>query len=309
MTRRQYTGRDIDAITGILSSKPTPADIWYGHSILTSSLFPGSKPDPGTDYFSKENGPSVYILEAGIDPRTGQRAFPYGKYPRLLMAWIAGQVRDAEAHAAHDRADDDGTLESDAKLRRITVPSMYQLSEELRLARGGRTTRRLGEQLRLLLSAHISIRRVVQLDSVTVRDTVSLPLATGVRYKDDNGDDGLSGAEFFLSRDVWERLARESAPCDLRAASFLLSGRSVLAYDVYVWVSGASASLSHPMTLPWDWLEERFGDGQCTRWFREQFRAALERVRVVYPGARWECGPRGLTLWPGEPSVPRLPAR
>ena len=47
---------------------PDPAEIWYAHSILTTTLYPATPPPPGTDYVSKTNGNLEYLLEAGIDP-------------------------------------------------------------------------------------------------------------------------------------------------------------------------------------------------------------------------------------------------
>lgn len=57
---------------------PDSKEIWYGHSILTSTLFPATPPAEGTDFVSKDNSTVEYILEAGIDSLTRSRDFPMG---------------------------------------------------------------------------------------------------------------------------------------------------------------------------------------------------------------------------------------
>lgn len=72
----------VATISDIENRLPDSKEIWYGHSILTSTLFPATPPAEGTDFVSKDNSTVEYILEAGIDSLTRSRDFPYGKYPR-----------------------------------------------------------------------------------------------------------------------------------------------------------------------------------------------------------------------------------
>ena len=287
--------QEVPLLVDIIERQPDSKEIWYGHSILTSTLFPANPPKEGTDFVSKSNGSYEYILEAGIDPKTRRRQFPSGKYPRLIMAWMAKQIR-----AAGKRKTD--TV--DPEHRVITIPSMYRLLDELGIPYGGHTAVKVQEQLRLLLSSHISIRRTTGFSGKTFRDTVSLPLVEAVRFAEDNKDDSLSGASFVLTEEVYRRLARESAPFDTRASRFLLSGRSVLPYDVYIWLVGSMKELRHPLTVGWDWLYDRFGDGAMSMQnFRATFRRALQKVRQVYPGVNVADSRRGLTLFPSPTAV------
>ena len=137
-------------LADIESREPDSKEIWYGHSILTSTLFPPTQPAAGTDFVSKTNGTLEYVLEAGVDPEERKRKFPYGKYPRLVMAWIAKQIRAAGRHK---------TEYVDPETRTITIPSIWQLCNEMGLPHGGKTADKIQEQLRLLLSSHITIRR------------------------------------------------------------------------------------------------------------------------------------------------------
>lgn len=303
--KEKHPGRDplagLTVAADIIDRSPDPKEIWYGHSILTSTLFPATPPPEGTDYVSKSSGSVEYLLEAGIDPQTHERRFPSGKYPRLIMAWMAKQIRMAGGRR---------TDTVDPERRTITIPTIYRLLDELGLPRGGRTSEALQEQLRYLLSSHISIRVTTSDGQRTYRDSVSLPIVEAVRFAQDTVDESLSGAAFKLTRDVWDRLARESAPFDTRASSYLLSGRSVLPYDIYVWLAGSMKGLAHPVTLSWDWLHARFGDGiSGLKNFRAKFRRALQRVRVVYPGLQVDDDSRGVTLRPSPTPVPPRAAR
>lgn len=286
----------VATIEDIESRAPDSKEIWYGHSILTSTLFPPTPPDKGTDFISKSNGNYEYILEAGVDSVTRKRQFPNGKYPRLLMAWMAKQIR-----AAGKRKTD--TV--DPETRTITIPSVYQLAAEMGIPRGGTTYRRLQEQLRLLLVSHISIRRKTGFAGKEFHDTVNVQIAEAVRVAEDTNDSAMSGAAFVLTKEVYERLAQESAPFDTRATSILLSGRSVLPYDVYVWLTGTMGSLRHPLPVGWDWLYERFGDSIGSQAnFRATFKRALAKVKQVYPAVRFEVTRDGLVLFPSPTSVP-----
>ena len=212
------------------------------------------------------------------------------------MAWMAKQIRAAGKHK---------TDTVDPETRTITIPSIYQLAQEMGIQRGGTTYKRLQEQLRLLLVSHISIRRKTGFAGREFHDTVNVQIAEAVRVAEDTKDSGMSGAAFVLTKEVYERLARESAPFDTRATSILLSGRSVLPYDVYVWLTGSMKELKHDLPVSWDWLYERFGDSISDKSnFRRTFKAALEKVRQVYPAVRVDVVRNGLILHPSPTSVP-----
>ena len=62
--------------------------------------------------------------------------------------------------------------------------------------------------------------------------------------------------------------------------------------------------LRHPLTVGWDWLYDRFGDGSMSMQnFRATFRRALQKVRQVYPGVNVADSRRGLTLFPSPTAV------
>lgn len=292
--------QQLTLLDDIENRRPSPSEVWYGHSILTSTLFPATPPPENTPFVSKTNRSIEYMLEPGVDDTTRTREYPYGKYPRLLMAWMAKHIR-----AAHGEQTD--TV--DPQTYTITVPSMHQLCTEMGLGHGGKTAQRMQEQLRRLLSCRISIRRNTGfVAGRRVADVAYMPLVKRVRFVDDKNNAGFSGARFTLSKEVFERLASESAPFDTRVTAYLLQGRSVLPYDLYLWLTGSMRTLKHPLPVSWEWLYEQFGDSIDDPYqFRRIFKRALDKVREVYPEVRVEVPKRGegIVLLPSPPSVTR----
>lgn len=288
----------LDTLADIEAREPDSKEIWYSHSILTSTLFPSTQPKPDVPFVSKSNGTYSYMLEAGVDPEKLVRKYPYGKYPRLLMAWMAKQIRACGGKK---------TDVVDPEKHQITIPTIYQLCEEMGVPRGGRTADALREQLRLLLACHISIRRTTGFAGSVVSDTVSMPLVKASRNVRNKHNEDLSGATFILTDEVYERLKNESAPFDTRVSSYLLSGRSVLPYDLYVWLNGSMNRLKHDMVISWQWLYERFGDGISDESnFRKAFRRALNKVVEVYPTVNVEIRRGdGIVLHPSPTSIAR----
>lgn len=282
------TATQLELLSDIDERYPSPNEIWYGHSILTSTLFPASQPPKGTDFVSKSNRSIRYMLEAGVDDETLTREFPFGKYPRLIMAWIAKKIRSAGNHR---------TDYVDPETRTIRVPSIYALCEEMGVGHGGTTAETVSKQLRRLLACRISIRK--QTGNYLgmrkrIMDTKYIPLVEVVSTVEDDMDVNSSAVVFRLTEEVYKRLSKESAPFDTRIAAYLLSKRSVMPYDVYLWLNGSMRSLHHPLPVDWEWLHEQFGeDIEEMRVFKRKFRSALAKIRTVYPNLRVEIPPRG----------------
>ena len=58
--------RRVNLLDDIESREPNSMEIWYGHSILTATLFPPAQPSDDVDFVSKSNGRLEYMLEAGV---------------------------------------------------------------------------------------------------------------------------------------------------------------------------------------------------------------------------------------------------
>ena len=106
--------------------------------------------DPGTNgaiTWVRQNGPMCLQLNPLLDiDADGQAipAFPYGKYPRLILPWLSTQVVRREAE-----------LESDGSLTIELGDSMRDCLKLLNLPYGGKSGRLMREQARRLFGADI----------------------------------------------------------------------------------------------------------------------------------------------------------
>lgn len=296
LTKRQIDDANIGS--KIYGTIPKNAEIWYGHSMLTAILFPAT-PAEATEndgYITRQIGNYEYIMEASIDPENKDRMLPYGKYPRLLMAWMAKQIRVAGKKV---------TEYVNPEMCTITIPSLSHLAEELGLGRGGTTLKDLNEHIKRMMLSYISIHQVTGFAGGKKRhEVLRVPFARAASYQQTE-DEGNDSFRIMLDPEVFRRLATETAPFDTRASNALLSGRSVMAYDIYIWLVGSLHSLNKPMTFGWDWLKEHFGTSiKDDRNFRQKFRAALKRVQTVYPDAKFTVSTKnGLTLLPSRSAI------
>lgn len=288
--------KQLELLADIEAHEPDAKSIYFGHSLLTACLYPVSEPKPGTDYVSKRNGNLLYVLEAGLDTVTNKKSLPSGKYARLIMAWLSKQIR-----AAGDKKTDN----VDPETRTVVIPSMYTLLADMGIPRGGRTAAAVQEQLRLLMACRISIRRTTGFSGRKELTGVQyVPIIEKVYFVDDKSNSMFSGAAFVMAKDIYDRLAKESAPFDMRASSYLLSGRSCLPYDLFIWLNGSMKELKHPLPVSWQWLRERFGEEIARESnFRYIFKKALAKVKEVYPSLNVEVNRNGLMLFPSPTTV------
>jgi hypothetical protein len=109
-----------------------------------------------------------------------------------------------------------------------------------------------------------------------------------------------------LSSRFLETLLAHAVPLDPRAIHGLQ--KSALALDAYVWAAHRLCRVrkAEGVKLSWANLRQQFGQEYvCSKDFKKEFRAALVKVRVVYPGALIEEEPGGIRLHSSPPPVPK----
>lgn len=233
--------------------------------------------DPRTSIYERTNGNlTLTILNK---PSVG---LPYGRYARLLMAWIcteAVRTQSPELHPGSSMAD---------FLRRLALP---------RTAGAAGTIPRLREQMHKILTSTIS---------VSAKGTVARGNATW-SYLQDAGsriganfslwqkpsaphEDGAIEAQIRLSREFYEAIVHRPVPLDLEVFHSL---RAPLAMDLYVWLGYRAHVLRGSgqtrAEIPWDLLEGQMGANfKRRRAFRENVQKHLARVMPHLPGVRIE---------------------
>lgn len=106
----------------------------------------------------------------------------------------------------------------------------------------------------------------------------------------------------MLSERFFEQLKRHPVPLQ-EAAIKAINGHS-MALDLYCWLAYRLHSLSKPSPVTWRALKAQFGTGVSRMdHFRATFTYNLNLAMAVYPEAKVDADPKGLTLHPSAPPV------
>lgn len=244
---------------------------------------------PGGTY-TRRAGRLTLHLQAPANP-----GLPYGRYPRLLLAWIATEA----VRTRSPRLD--------------LGPSLSGMMQRLGILPSGGThgpIRRFRDQLRRLLTTSLVVtwsgdsHRTTKLFAA---DHFHIATRTRLRWDPDSTDPGGPGSLVVLDHDFFHHLLEAPVPLDLRALRALTSP---LALDLYAWLTYRYNSIRRPTPIPWRSLYLQFGTQTARlRDFRRSVLTALEPVLHVYPDARLRADRHHLTLLPSPTHVPPAPGR
>ncbi|MGB5163116.1 MAG: replication protein RepA [Thermoanaerobaculia bacterium] len=214
---------------------------------------------------------------------------PYGRYPRLLMAWVTTEaVR---------------TKEPILKLG----PSLTAFMADLGLLpRGGRhgPIGRLREQMQRLFSATIAFTWDKREQGEWHDAGFRVAKETHLWWNPAQPTETVSWrSEVHLSPGFFEAVCRKPVPVDLRVLKAL---RGPMALDLYCWLTYRNSYLAKPTRVPWPALAAQFGaDYQDRKDFKRRFLRAMRQVLILYPSARVEQVRGGIRLKPAPSHVQR----
>ncbi|HBL27393.1 MAG TPA: pirin [Acidobacteria bacterium] len=257
--------------------------------LIVTTTLPHSKPCDAE--FTRHSG--LYDLCLLAPRRIG---LPYGRYPRLALAWMITEA-----------------VRTKAPLLR-PAPSLSRFASQIGItpstgAKG--TLTQLRDQLLRLVNL-----TVLCLDAPAHPSPQALPsafrgggvhLVTCYRLWWDQPAPDDPEPFILLSRDFVDEVLAHPIPIDLNVIRNL---RSSLEMDVYMWLtyrSVRSCRLGRPETIPWPALQRQFGaDYADLRVFRFHFLRAVKKILDVYPEIRLRNTPGGLVVLPFPPHI--LPA-
>ena len=240
---------------------------------------------PKAKTFSRKNGALTLTMTA-LTPGLG---LPYGAIPRLLLAWVG-----REAVVTGDRHIQLGD-------------SLADFLREMDLFRTGGTRgdiTRLKEQTARLFSTAVNItyNNMAEIHSknLLVADEYSL----WNQFVDESSEK-MWHSSVILSETFFEEIVRSPVPLDLRVYKLLKA--SPMAIDIYSWLSYRYSYLRrYSPPISWKLLEMQFGaDYSRTRDFRHAFIEALQKVKIVYPAAKYTISNNGLILYPSATHITR----
>jgi len=256
--------------------------------------------DPGANgaiTWVRQNGPMCLqlnpLLDIGDD---GQPipAFPYGKYPRLILPWLSTQVVLHEAD-----------LESDGSLSIELGDSMRDFLRLLDLPYGGKQGRLMREQARRLFGADIlfSEDRGRSLLGDRRQRMYRMPVTQSYElwwdYDETEGQQALWGNRVCLSNAFVQSVLTAKIPTDMRALKLLSEKGGPLAMDIYLWLSYRLFVARRPTLVPWEALQSQFGSQtERPRRFKQSFTSKLILISLVYPEAVFRETDKGLMIYP-----------
>lgn len=256
--------------------------------------------DPGTNgaiTWVRQNGPMRLQLNPLLDiDADGQAipAFPYGKYPRLILPWLSTQVVRREAE-----------LESDGSLTIELGDSMRDFLKLLNLPYGGKSGRLMREQARRLFGADIlfSEDRGRSLLGDKRQRLYRMPVTQSYElwwdYDETEGQQALWGNRVCLSNAFVQSVLTAKIPTDMRALKLLSERGGALAMDIYLWLSYRLFVARRPTLVPWEALQAQFGSQTVSkRKFKQSFNSKLVLILLVYPEAAFDETDKGLILYP-----------
>jgi len=264
-------------------------------------------------YFTQQRSERASNGRQKLVSETVSLGYPYGSYPRLMLAWIGKEIM-----AKKKRGEFAGTVED----RRISLGNslsefMYNLG--IPMATGGKrgTMTLVRQQMIRLFSATIAIVQNKSTPSQN-QNTNHEPLSidrVGYLLADQlstwwdpmqPGQGSMFESFVVLSEPFFNELVNRPVPVDMRALKALK--QSPFALDVYSWLTYRFYTIQRRTEIPWEALQMQFGtETESERKFRALFRKALKDVLVVYPGAKVDAdSSKALILQPSRTSVRKL---
>lgn len=256
-------------------------ELGYMARILVQCTMPHR--DPKGPIFRRSNGHFELTMMA-------PRGLPYGKIPRLLLAWTTTEAVRRKSRTLY--------------LGDTLSGFMDQLGLVPSGGRWGSITRLRSQAKRLYsstISAILNDERQGEWEEQGFRLADSTSLWWDPRSPDQIA---LYGSTVTLTQDFFDSITRRPVPVDMRALKAL---RSPLALDLYTWLTYRFSYLRHETEIPWEALELQFGsDYKETRAFKFRFLKRLRDVLKLYPSARVAEGSSGLVLKPSPTHIAKL---
>jgi len=268
----------IDSSVGIFDESPSARDAAFISRELVLASLPHSNPGDRS-LWTRRNGNVTLAIQPGVNIQTGKSyGYPYGIIPRLLLFWITTEALRTQSRR----------LELGSSLSGF----MTDLGLSPYTGRGKRgDAKRLRDQMERLFRSRFSLERLEEDGSRIGKSWLDMQVAPqgdlwwSVRAPDQTA---LWGSWIELGDLFYAAIMSAPVPVDMRALRALK--RSPLALDLYAWLT-FQAYRSHQSGRPrfetWQQLHNHMGgDYADVDNFRKKVKAALIKIRGVYPGLK-----------------------
>lgn len=280
--------RLIDAAADIIEEQTDSPE--FLHSVLCQVGLPRAQTDARS--FQRSSGTAVIEIEAGKLYRRGKfvpAPMPYGAKPRLVLIYLCAEAKR--------------TGNPEIQVGR----SANEFLGRLGLDNGGHEYARFRSQMEALAACRMTIGMQVGGQEITINTQPISRFEAWTQH--DHRSLGLWPGLMVLSGEFYSTLLAHAVPLDLRAIHALQ--KSALALDVYTWLAHRLCRVrkAEGVKLSWGNLRQQFGQEYgCSKDFKKEFRAALLKVRTVYPHARIDDEIGGIRLYSSPAPVPKSQA-
>ena len=214
---------------------------------------------------------------------------PYGAIARLILIYLQSEA----LRTGSREVELGGSLR--AFLKRLSISI------------GGKTAKIVKDQAdrlsRCRLTFHSTRNGVGLLVNQNIVDCAMFVEADGL----EDGQGTLFVERARLSEVFFQQLTQHAVPLDEAAIRHIRN--SSMALDVYCWLAYRLHALREPKHLTWAALAGQFGMGiKQRKHFRAAFAESLSLALAVYPDAKVDLAPDGITLRPSNPPVRKLVA-
>lgn len=275
--------RLITANADIIDIEPDRAE--FLHTTLCQVGLPRSKTEART--FERNSGNAGISIEAGklyLRGRWVDQPLPYGAKPRLVLIHLCSEA---------------------VRTKSPTVEVGQSAREFLRrlcLDESGREFGRFRAQMEALAACRMTIGFSTTDKDVTISTQPISKFEAWVQHDDKSL--GLWPGTMTLSGEFFATLSEHAVPLDGRAIHALQ--KSALQLDVYCWLAQRLCRIRKAAGVKVSWrnMRDQFGQEYRTpKDFKREMKAALGKVRAVYPDAAIEEVAGGLVLKSSPPPI------
>jgi hypothetical protein len=275
----------------IFGDLATKKDAAYLPRELVQVTLPHKNPGD-VQQWKRTNGNLTVGIQPGQNFTTGESyGYPYGSIPRLLLFWLTTEAVQKKSRRI--------------ELGHSLSGFMADLGLSAYTGRGKRgDAKRLRNQMDRLFNASISFVSTGERPGDEIRTSwLNMQIAPEGEFwwsRKDPDQPALWGSWIELGEKFFAAITAFPVPADLRALRALK--RSPLALDLYTWLS-YEAYRAHNNSKPrfenWTQLHAHLG-GEYTyqQHFRAKTKAALTKIKIVYPGLKLGDRQGGIEVLP-----------
>lgn len=279
-------------------------DVGYTSKLFVQALFP---------YRKAENNERVVETAQGIISVYSRRGLPYGKYPRLIMAYVITRAVENAGRLKEGKIDEQ-------EARRIplghSMNHFLQAIGVLGRGTGGATgnLKNIREQILRIAGSTITVESD---DGVHAQGSNTQILDGWNLWFDprDPNQGSFIESELLLTEKFFNHIAEAPIPVDLNVLRQLGKPRAM---DIYIWLTLKQYWLAKnnrdTYTFTWDMIAANFATktlktAQEIADFRREIKKSIHDILAVWPNAGIEADTDGVTVTKTATSIRQRPPK